>query len=209
VTRAETSEVLAMIGLHWPHSNLGENPVQVLDFWHAQLGDLPADAVAEALTDLSREGREHAPPVGVVFNRAVRGLHELPPSFEDMLLFFSRHHRCFPYRDGHNQPEDTVACIEALTEAGAHEAVLRFVAEQGVYAVRTIPDGSMHPLDMNQQADRRDKARHYEHRTVPAWRADPRPGLALAQASRVLERGAGPRKLDVLGALGLPAGAEE
>jgi hypothetical protein len=84
----------------------------------------------------------------VVLHRARLLTQDAPTSLEDMMLGFGRHHRCFPYRDGHNTPEDTLACVEALADAGAHAAILRFVAEQDVSAVRTILDRSMHPLDM-------------------------------------------------------------
>jgi hypothetical protein len=39
---------------------------------------------------------------------------------------------------------------------------------------------------MSQQARRRDAMRHYRDVTLPGWQRDPRPGLALERARRVL-----------------------
>lgn len=182
-------DVLSLVRMLWPHSTLGSDSEAVAALWAAELKPYAAEAVGAAIRELSRQGREHAPPLGVIIQAVETEAQDPPPSFEEVVAFISRHAaRCLPYGE-RNTPEDTLTAIENLTRAGAHEAILRFVAEQGVYAVRTMPDGSLYPLDMNQQADRRDKAREYRSRTLEGWRADPTPGLALARTQRRLEAG--------------------
>jgi hypothetical protein len=71
----------------------------------------------------------------------------------------ARNIRLIPYDA--STPEDTADAIERMALAGAHEAVLRWVQAVGVYAVRMTPDPALMALDIGQQADRRDRARHY------------------------------------------------
>jgi|SRR4051794_41444604 hypothetical protein len=205
MNQADAYDAVALVKMLWPHSDLGPSDEAVAKLWFSRLVPFEAEVVVSAITKLSDEGREFAPPLGVIVHRINQELQDPPPSFEDMMQFIGRHGRCLPYRDGYNTPEDTALAIECLARKGAHEAILRFVAEQGVWALRTVPDGSLFPLDMNQQADRRDKSRHYEHRTVPDWRVDPTPGLALARTQRRLAKVSN----GDLRRLTMPDGAEE
>ena len=186
MTREEVSDLLEVVDKLWPHSNIvGGNLDLTIKVWHMVMKEAPADAVQEALMAEVAKGEKFAPPPGVLYAQALRVRAGEPPSFEDMQAFLARHTRCLPYGP-FNTPEDTVKAIGALSEAGAHEAILRFVASQGVYAIRMMPDPTLQPLDVGQQADRRDKAREYRQRTLEDWRADPTPGVALVRAQSAL-----------------------
>lgn len=66
MTRDETARTVAAVRLLWPHSNLGGNPVDVISMWHSLLADQQHEHVDAAIRELAAQGREHAPPVGVV-----------------------------------------------------------------------------------------------------------------------------------------------
>lgn len=70
MTRKETSHVLAMVNMLWPHSDLGPDAAAVLALWHSFLRDLDAPGVEAAVRDLAAQGREHAPAVGVIVKTA-------------------------------------------------------------------------------------------------------------------------------------------
>lgn len=66
MTREQTSHVLGVVRLLWPHSNLGGNPHDVLGLWHSFLTSYEPAEVEAAVRELAADGREHAPPVGLV-----------------------------------------------------------------------------------------------------------------------------------------------
>lgn len=180
---AEVTQLLEVVRSFWPHSNLGDDPDTALEMWLAVLGDLPAAEVQAALVQLARSGREHAPPVGVIAHAVDQARQAPAPSFEDAMAILGKHYQCLPYRpSGTNPPEDLPVALENLTRAGVPEPVLRLVAALGVYAIRNMPDGSQHPLDPNQRAQRRDAARTYTHEVLPDLKSVPTPGLALRRA---------------------------
>lgn len=205
MTREEVSDLLEVVDKLWAHSNVVSGDIELtINVWHMVLAQVPAKAAQEALMTMARSGREHAPDPGVLFAKAHRSQVAEPPSFEEAQDFLARHASCLPYGQS-NTPEDTVRAVEALAEAGAHEVILRFVQAQGVYAIRMMPDPSLQPLDVGQQADRRDKARDYRSRTLEDWRADPTPGLALTRArQRVLEPGVTQLRQRIAGQLDEP-----
>ena len=192
MTREEVADLLEVADKLWSHSNLVTGDLeQTIKTWHAVLEPLPASVVQDALVDMARTGREHAPGPGVVFATARLRSGPAPLSFDDMQKWLSRHMSFLPYvheGDAH----DTTLAIEILDRHGAHEATLRFVVQHGIEAIRRMPDPTLHPLDPGQQADRRDYARWYRQRTVPEWESDPTPGLALARSqaadARLVER---------------------
>lgn len=180
MTTSETSLVLEVVRLFWPHSNLGDDPRRVLVVWSELLAPFERRTVEVAVRQLAESGREHAPPPGVVV-AAVRQREALPaPSFDDMQLWLHRHVRCLPYHDHGDRA--FVAALESLAAHGAHEAVLRFVLDKGVTTARRAPDPSWHGLDAGALADRRDLARFYENVTLAGWRRDPTAGRALERA---------------------------
>lgn len=200
MTHNDVLDVLSVVAIKWPNSNLGERQAAAAN-WLDALGAFDRDDVAAAVKRLAAAGREFAPTADQVAQEVQLALQGPPPSFDEVQAFLSRHIRCLPYGQA-NTPSDTVTAIEQLADAGAHEAVLRFVVAHGVYAARMMPDPTLQALDPNQLADRRDRARDYTHRVLADWRRDPRPGVALAQAIRQLEPGrAGLRKLDPAGLL--------
>lgn len=69
MTLSETSTVVAMVRMLWPHSNLGEDPAGIVAVWHSMLLTADAAAVEETVRELAQTGREHAPPVGVIVSR--------------------------------------------------------------------------------------------------------------------------------------------
>lgn len=189
MTEDEIGDLLEVVDKIWPHSNVVGGDIKLtVRVWHMVLKDVPAEVAQEALMAQVAAGEKHAPSVAVLLHAARAGQVPDAPSFEEAQDFLARHTSCLPYGPS-NTSEDTVTAIEKLAAAGAHEAILRFVQGQGVWAIRMMPDPSIQPLDMNQQADRRDKARDYRSRTLGDWRADPTPGLALARAQRAVESG--------------------
>lgn len=68
---------MAAVRLLWPHSNLGDDPNEVVGMWAKMLAEVPHEAADAALVELA-VGREHAPPVGVVVERAVDRALGLP-----------------------------------------------------------------------------------------------------------------------------------
>jgi hypothetical protein len=140
-----------------------------------------------AVTRFAKAGERFPPTSGWVCSEVARRSQAAAPSFDDAQRWIARNIRLIPYDA--STPEETAAAIERMALAGAHEAVLRWVQAVGVYAVRMTPDPALMALDIGQQADRRDRARHYLGVIVPEWRDDPRPGLALERARAALEGG--------------------
>lgn len=187
MNRPDTLKLIGLVRMLWPHSRVGEDlpEDELLNAWHTILADTPLTEATAVVERLARAGREHAPPVGVIAAGVDRRRHGEAPSFEDAMAQLVKFNWCLPYRpEGANPPDDLVVCLDAMQRAGAPEILQRLVAALGVYAVRMMPDGSRYPLDPNQRAVRRDYARQYTDAVVPAWRQDPRPGLALARAVR-------------------------
>jgi hypothetical protein len=193
VTREEVLDVLSVVALKWPHSNLGA-PEEAVAGWLDELAAFDRGDVEAAVRRLSGAGREFAPTAGIVAQEVRLAQQGEPPSFDDFMAGLGRWlpSRVFLYDgEGRERIYDpdanytavaTAQAIAVMQEAGAHEAVLRFVGERGLRAVLRAPDGSRYPLDRNQLADRRDMARSYRDETVTAWRRNPQPGLALERA---------------------------
>lgn len=66
MNRSETAQVLTVVKMLWPHSTLGGSAVEVLGLWHSFLESYSARDVEAAIRDLAAQGREFAPPVGMV-----------------------------------------------------------------------------------------------------------------------------------------------
>jgi hypothetical protein len=192
VTLEEVSQVMAIVRTLWPHSAMGPDPEAAVVTWRTMLADATVAEVADALHKLAADGREHAPPVGVIAHAVALGRQSGPIGFDDIDVT-----KWLPTRvllhggiyspDGHYSTETAAKAIAVMSVNGCHEAVLRFVAERGLRAVLTMPHGDRYALDPNQMADRRDLARHYRDVSVPGWMRDPRPGLALERACRAID----------------------
>lgn len=185
MTYDEVADVLSVVAIKWPHSNLGA-PAAAASLWLAELRSFELADVEAAVGRLG--DREHAPTAGIVAAEVRAGLQGSPPSFEELGDAVMRalpapvFLRELYHSDGQYTVADTARAVALLQAAGAHEALLRHVQELGLRAVLTTPHGDREPLDPNQQADRRDMARRYRDATLPGWKRDPRPGLALERA---------------------------
>lgn len=186
MTGAEIARLLGRVQARWPHAKLD---LDVADAWAEDLAGVPFDQAAAEVRAYALEGNRYAPGSAEIAARLIRRAQGEAPSFEDAVrLVAQRHRRALPYNpEGRYTPADTAAAIRALASLGVHEAVLRFVQQQGLRAVLFCPDGSMHPLDPNQQADRRDIARSYRDGAMVDWQRDPQPGLAAERAQRTLD----------------------
>jgi len=71
--KPELLRVVDRMGRLWPQSGLADaeraDP-RTLELWYEMLGPLPFDAACRAVDQLAKEGREFAPPVGLVFRYA-------------------------------------------------------------------------------------------------------------------------------------------
>lgn len=191
MTREDVIEILAVVGAMWPHSKIGD-PETAVGVWHGMLAEVPRGDVEAAIKDLAGDGREHAPPVGVVVQAVALRRQGPPPSAEDAHRWLSRQmgkrvaalpNRPWVVPQGVGPDATATAIAHLAGQPGVHEAVLRWVAAEGVESIRLrLPDPELVTLDPNQLADRRDKLRGYEQRVVPEWRRDPTPGRALERA---------------------------
>jgi hypothetical protein len=192
MTEPEIVQLIGYVNLRWPHSALEANVIPV---WAEDLASLPGEECAAAVRRWAKAGEKFPPTSGWVFSEVERQSQSTAPGFDDVgtvveRALMGREFLAEVYSpEGHYGPEQTARAIEIMAGRGAHEAVLRFVQEKGLRAVLMMPDGSRYPLDRNQSADRRDLARHYNGQTVPGWRADPSPGLALSRARAALGEG--------------------
>lgn len=190
MNREDTARTIAVVRTLWPHSTLGPDPEAALATWQTMLADATPAEVAEVLRRLAADGREHAPPVGAVAHAVAVARQDGPPGFDDIDIGKWLPSRVFLRTvydpEGRYSDEATATAIALMTVGGAHEAVLRFVAERGLRAIVTMPHGDRYALDANQLADRRDLSRHYRDQTVAGWRRDPRRGVALERACRVI-----------------------
>lgn len=66
MTREETAAVVGVVRMLWPHSNLGGSPNEVIGIWQSFLESYGSKEVEEAVRQLAADGREFAPPVGLV-----------------------------------------------------------------------------------------------------------------------------------------------
>lgn len=186
MTGDEVLDLLTAVRGWWPQSDVdGGDPGATAALWHAELREVDAGEALAAARRLRDSGRAFAPVLGELIAAVGAARQGDPPGFDDVQAFIARHASALPYSPTLTHgPADTVTAIEVLAARGAHEAVLRFVAAQGLRAVKRLPDPSLQPLDRNQLADRRDAAREYAQRVVPEWRADPARGRALERAER-------------------------
>jgi hypothetical protein len=188
------SEIVALIGYinrRWPHAPLDENAYPV---WLEDLAELPTEECGAAVKRYAKAGERFPPTSGWVFSEVQRHAQMPAPGFEAISAEISRtltralaHELYRP--SGNFTPEDTAFAVGVMAERGVHEAVLRFVQEVGLREAWLIPHGDQFPLDMGQAADRRNLMRHYRDQSVPGWRADPTPGVALVRARAALEPG--------------------
>lgn len=191
MTRAQVAELVGYINLRWPQMPIDEKAVPI---WIEDLEPLPVEECGSAVKRYALSGERFPPTSGWVHSEVIRQSQAQPPGFDDvgtvLMRTLGRALAGELYRpDGHYSQEDTARAIQVMADNGAHEAVLRLVAEKGLRAVVMTPDGSMHALDSNQKADRRDMARHYRDVTVKGWQDDPRPGVALERAREALGDG--------------------
>jgi hypothetical protein len=184
MTESEITALIGYVNQRWPHAPLDANAFPV---WVEDLASLPTEECGAAVRSYARAGERFPPTSGWVCSEVARRSQAAAPSFDDAQRWVARNIRLIPYDA--STPEDTADAIERMARAGAHEAVLRWVQAVGVYAVRMTPDPALMALDIGQQADRRDRARHYLGVVLPEWRADPRPGLALERARAAVEGG--------------------
>jgi hypothetical protein len=188
MTPAEVAFLLEMVEKRWPHAPL---PLGSADVWLEDLKGFPAAECQAAVTRWANAGEKFPPTSGWVFSEVERQSQAAAPGFDAISAEIARtltralaHELYRP--TGAFTPEDTATAVRIMAEAGTHEAVLRFVQEQGLREAWMVPHGEQFPLDVSQQARRRDAMRHYRDVTLPGWRADPSPGLALERARRAL-----------------------
>lgn len=101
MTPAEVSNVLAMVRMLWPHSNLGDDPKAVAAVWHSMLVKTEAADVEATVRELAQTGREHAPPVGVIVSRLAERQTDAPDwdeAWEEIDRLKWRFHPAFPDR---------------------------------------------------------------------------------------------------------------
>lgn len=89
MTREETADVLAVVRLLWPHSNLGRNPAEVVGIWASMLAAADRESVELAVREQAAAGREHAPPVGVIV-KAVADREQDVPDWDEAELEIRR-----------------------------------------------------------------------------------------------------------------------
>lgn len=178
MTPAEIARLLAEIARRWHDKPL---PEAAANTYLADMPDLPAAEALAAIEAYAATGNQWPPKSAWVRAEALRALQGPPPPFDELLAFVAKQAILLPYGET-NTPEHTAEAIATLEACGAHEALLRFVAARGVYAVQKAPDPTLWPLDQSMQASRRDLARAYEQIVIPAWEGDPEPGQALNRA---------------------------
>lgn len=194
MTRDDVLDVLSVVAMKWPHANLG-NLDEAVTIWLAELAVFERADVEAAVLRLG--DREFPPTCGHVAAEVRRALQGPPPGFDDMLaaVWAALPQRVFLRRfyrpEGAFGRAATAEAVAVMQANGAHEAACRFVQSRGIRAVWLIPDGSMYPLDLNQQADRRDSARYYVASVLPDFERDPSQGLALDRACRTASLDAG------------------
>lgn len=66
MTEAEFLTVIETVAALWPHTDMER---RIVAGYRLLLANLPAEAVLSAIVDLARDGREFAPPPGVIHHR--------------------------------------------------------------------------------------------------------------------------------------------
>jgi hypothetical protein len=188
MTEPEIVALLGYINQRWPHAALDSD---ALPIWLEDLAELPTESCGAAVRRWAKAGEKFPPTSGWVFSEVERQSQTAAPGFDAISAEIARtltralaHELYRP--TGAFTPDDAAEAVRIMAEAGVHEAVLRFVQEQGLREAWLVPHGEQFPLDMSQQARRRDAMRHYRDVTLPGWQRDPRPGVALERARRVL-----------------------
>lgn len=194
MTDAETKEALRRIVAWWPASRLTRPD---LAGYVERIGGYPWPAVERALERISNRGEQFAPSPGAICLEVERIAQGNPPSWTEATALIARK---VAAHSGPSTERSAETFVAYLSEHG-HEAVARFVAAQGLQAVRTMPDPSRTDRDAGFALGA--MGREYAE-TVKGWEADPTPGLALAEvAPRRAVGGRGPRALDARKALGV------
>jgi hypothetical protein len=101
VSADETVDLISAVRLLWPHSFLGGDDREVVLTWHGMLRDADAAEALAAVQELAAEGRDHAPPVGVVVKRVAErrsGLPEWDQAWEEMDTVIRRIGSSRPWR---------------------------------------------------------------------------------------------------------------
>lgn len=123
MTREQTASVVAIVRMLWPHSNLGGNPGEVLGIWHSFLESYEPSEVEAAVRELAAQGREHAPPVGVVVRTVAERATEAPGWDEVRGEILNAIHRYRPRRE--DAMRDPYAAPPA--DYWSHPLVARFM----------------------------------------------------------------------------------
>lgn len=191
MTEAEVVALIGYINQRWPHAPLEASAIPV---WLEDLSPLPTEECGASVARWAKSGERFPPTSGWVCSDVERTAQSPVPAFDDIgqikMRALGRALAGELYSPNSRwSPQDTARAIEVMAAAGVHESVLRFAQEKGLRAFVLMPEGDMHALDVSQQADRRDMARHYRDVTVPGWQRDPRPGLALSRARESLGEG--------------------
>jgi len=87
---------------NWKASESADELALVVDTWHAIIDDVPADLALAAIHALSASGREFAPPVGVVRQKALALVDDTP----DVDLAWGEVRRSAQYRGYAAGPPD-------------------------------------------------------------------------------------------------------
>lgn len=102
MTLEQTTRVIAAVRTLWPHSNLGHDTEAVVRMWHSILSDFDARRVDGAIRELAAQGREHAPPVGVVAKTVADRIVD-PPDWDEVVAEIEhlkrRYHPALPGRE--------------------------------------------------------------------------------------------------------------
>jgi hypothetical protein len=170
-----------------PDTGWSDVVLALLGTWPGRLDEMTATAyIREVEARGARDPRavlqairamatEHPPSAGVLASMALRAGQPDPPSFEAVIAFVGR---TLASRTPYGS--DALSGYVAFVADECHEAAARWIADIGLPALRSIPDGR-HPLDFGQRAQLRDHERGYrEH--CEAWRSSPHRGVALAHA---------------------------
>lgn len=102
MTLQQVGDVIAMVRMLWPHSQLGDDPAAVAAVWHSMLATADAAEVEATVRELAQTGREHAPPVGVIVARLAERLTDAPDwdeAWAEIERLKWRFHPGFPGRE--------------------------------------------------------------------------------------------------------------
>lgn len=102
MTREQTAVILAAVKRLWPYSNLGGAVDDIVDTWHSFLAAFDAHAVEGAIRELAAQGREQAPPVGVVVKTVAERTADVPDfdeAWTEIERLKNRYHPAHPGRE--------------------------------------------------------------------------------------------------------------